>query len=360
MSQTSEIPRIYPQSPELPEWEHKIDLVRRTVAAGATPDELELFFHQARRAGLDPLAKQIYFVKRQGKGVVQVGIDGLRLIADRTGKYAGSDDSIYGANNERGYPSAATVTVYKMVSGKRCPFTATARWDEYFPGDAQGFQWKRMPYAMLGKCAEALALRKAFPADMSGLYVHEEMEQAGETQEPSHARESSLYTQPETPKIDIKADATAYLSSVLVMSADDIASFQSEIGSKWPEAALIAKQKGIETVDGLLDMNRPASEDSGEGKTAFGYVPMRWPMPKMFNEPATESQSKMSRSKARERMLDLDELDIVRRLVLAAYGLEDDGSKATMSLFIDWLMNSDDETLDRASAAAEQEPRPEL
>jgi hypothetical protein len=99
---------------------------------------------------------------------------------------------------------------------------------------------------------------------------------------------------------------------------------------------------------------------TGDGKEAFGYVPMRWPMPKMFNEPATESQSKMSRGKARERMLDPDELDTVRRLVLGAYGLEDDGSKATMSLFIDWLMNADDETLDRASAAAEGEPRPEL
>ena len=55
-----------------------------------------------------------------------------------------------------------------------------------------------------------------------------------------------------------------------------------------------------------------------------------------------------------------DAAERARRLVLEAYGLEDDRSKATMSLFIDWLMNADDETLDRASAAAESEPRPEL
>ena len=313
MSQTAEILRLPTTAPEAPEWESKIDLIRRTVAAGASTDELELFFHQARRAGLDPLAKQIYFVKRQGKGVVQVGIDGLRLIADRTGQYAGSDDAEFAGSTNSGYPAAAKVVVYKMVSGQRCPFGATARWDEYFPGDSQGFQWKRMPHAMLAKCAEALALRKAFPADMSGLYVHEEMEQAGDAPAPLAVAEPELRG-----------------------------------------AALVEAAREAFTDKG----NAPAS--AGDGKQAFGYVPMRWPLPKMFAEPATEAQGKMSRAKARERMLDLDELDVVRRLVLEAYGLEDDQSKAAMSLFIDWLMNADDEMLDRASAAAEAQPRPEL
>ncbi len=322
MSQTAEMLRLAPALPEVPEWESKIDLIRRTVAAGATADELELFFHQARRAGLDPLAKQIYFVKRQGKGVIQVGIDGLRLIADRTGQYAGSEDAEFVGQTERGFPSAAKVVVYKMVGGQRCPFGATARWDEYFPGDQQGFQWKRMPHAMLAKCAEALALRKAFPADMSGLYVHEEMEQAGSTEAPSlHLAEATSL--PQAPEPDLQGQA-------LVVAAKEAFTDKGNVPT------------------------------SGDGKQAFGYVPMRWPVPKMFSEPATESQTKMSRGKARERMLDLDELDVVRRLVLEAYGLEDDRSKATMSLFIDWLMNADDDALDRASAAAEAEPHPEL
>lgn len=332
MSQTAEILRLTPATPDVPEWESKIDLIRRTVAAGATADELELFFHQARRAGLDPLAKQIYFVKRQGKGVIQVGIDGLRLIADRTGQYAGSDDAEFAGQTERGFPAAAKVVVYKMVGGQRCPFGATARWDEYFPGDQQGFQWKRMPHAMLAKCAEALALRKAFPADMSGLYVHEEMEQAGS----SETAPLGLAEAPSAPTPVVTAPVSA-------------APIEPDLQGQ----ALVQAAKEAFTDKG----NVPTT---GDGKQAFGYVPMRWPVPKMFGEPATESQTKMSRGKARERMLDLDELDIVRRLVLEAYGLEDDRSKATMSLFIDWLMNADDETLDRASAAAEAEPRPEL
>lgn len=93
---------------------------------------------------------------------------------------------------------------------------------------------------------------------------------------------------------------------------------------------------------------------------AFGYVPVRWPVAKMFGEPATESQTKMSRAKAREKRIDEKDVDGIRRLVLQAYRVEDDGNKASMSLFIDWLMNADDETLDRASAAAEAEPRAEL
>ena len=304
MSQTAEILRAAP-TPELLEWESKIDLIRRTVAAGASADELELFFHQARRAGLDPLAKQIYFVKRQGKGVVQVGIDGLRLIADRTGQYAGSDDAEFVGNTPSGYPATARVTVYKLVQGHRCAFSATARWDEYYPGDSQGFQWKRMPHAMLAKCSEALALRKAFPADMSGLYVHEEMEQAGR---------------------------------------NEIAVAKIE-----PEPR---GQTLVEEAKDAFD-DKPLPSQGADGKQAFGYVPMRWPVAKMFTEPATESQQKMARGKARERLIDLDELDTVRRLVLDSYGMEDDGCKATMSLFIDWLMNADDETLDRAAAAAE-------
>jgi phage recombination protein Bet len=161
------------------DWESKLELVKRTVANGASDDELELFLYHAKRAGLDPLAKQIYFVKRKGRGTIQAGIDGLRLVADRTGLYAGNDDAVFDGETECGWPARATVTVYKMVHGQRCAFSATARWNEYYPGDELGFQWRKMPHVMLAKCAEALALRKAFPMEMSGLYVHEEMEQAG-------------------------------------------------------------------------------------------------------------------------------------------------------------------------------------
>jgi phage recombination protein Bet len=173
--------------------QEKLDLVKRSYAKNADNDQLALFLYQADRTGLDPLAKQIHCILRWNSKdqrydmSIQTAIDGYRLIADRTGKYAGSDDYLFNEGitqyrhlrSGEKFPVTASVTVHKIVGGQRVPFTATAAWDAYYPGDKQGFMWRKMPHLMLGKCAEALALRKAFPAELSGIYVQEEMEQAG-------------------------------------------------------------------------------------------------------------------------------------------------------------------------------------
>ena len=161
----------------------QIDLIKQTVAKGATDLELKLFLHQCQRTGLDPLSRQIHFIKRwnaklsKDEGAIQTGIDGYRVVADRTGQYAGSDDAAFCPGEK--YPESASVTVWKLVGGQRCGFTATARWSEYYPGDDnKGFFWRKMPHGQLAKCAEALALRKAFPQQLSGIYTNEEMDQA--------------------------------------------------------------------------------------------------------------------------------------------------------------------------------------
>lgn len=159
----------------------QIELVKRTVAVGASDDELALFLYTAQRSGLDPLTKQVYCIKRGGKMSIQTGIDGYRAIAERSGTLAGIDDVVYDALSGATRPMKATVTVWRIVAGQRVSFTSSARWEEYvqcdYGGNPQGL-WKKMPFLMLGKCAEALALRKAFPHDLSGLYTHEEMMQA--------------------------------------------------------------------------------------------------------------------------------------------------------------------------------------
>ncbi len=156
----------------------QITLIRRTVANKANDDEFAIFLARCERTGLDPLNNQIHSVSRGGRQTIQTGIDGYRLIADRTGNYAGSDDAVFETDEEGDHPIIATVTVWKLVAGQRCAFTASARWREYAPAGEQAFMWAKMPFLMLQKCAEAQALRKAFPQDLSGIYTDEEMHQA--------------------------------------------------------------------------------------------------------------------------------------------------------------------------------------
>lgn len=176
--------------------QEQVDLIKRTICKGTTDDEFKVFLYAAKRTGLDPFARQIYAVKRwdskEKKEVmsIQTGIDGYRLIADRTGLYAGSEEEppqecdsaeCKDCDSIGDHPRSITVTVYKLVGGQKVGFAATARWREYCQRSKEGavsFMWGKMPYLMLSKCAEALALRKAFPAELSGIYTHEEMGQA--------------------------------------------------------------------------------------------------------------------------------------------------------------------------------------
>jgi phage recombination protein Bet len=152
----------------------KIELIKQTVARGTTDTELQLFLHSCQRTGLDPLAKQIYAIKRGSIMTIQTGIDGFRLTAERTGKYApGREPKI---EEKDGRIVSATAYVQKFSNGVWHEVAATAYFDEYRQDSSP--MWKKMPRAMLSKCAEALALRKAFPADLSGLYTTDEMMQA--------------------------------------------------------------------------------------------------------------------------------------------------------------------------------------
>jgi phage recombination protein Bet len=169
-------------------------LLRDTMARGCTDMEFALFIELAKRKRLSPFDGQIRPVKRWNSDlgreamVIQVGIDGYRATASRTGELAGIDDAVFDSEGDA-HPKWAKVTVYRWSHGEKIPYTATARYSEYVQtknikqggqvvGKEPNAMWTRMPYLMLAKCAEALALRKAFPDELAGLYTDEEMGQA--------------------------------------------------------------------------------------------------------------------------------------------------------------------------------------
>ena len=159
----------------------QLDLVRRTVAAGATEAELKLYLYDCQRQGVHPLDRLLHFTKRGGKYTPVTSIDLMRIRAAETNEYAGSADAVFDDDEQ---PKRAMVTVYRLVQGQSCAFSATARWKEYCPPSGQDHMWRKMPATMLAKCAEALALRKGFPRQLAGLYAREELDQANGTGKP--------------------------------------------------------------------------------------------------------------------------------------------------------------------------------
>jgi len=175
------------------------NIIKQVLCPEINDAQLAMFAQVCRRTGLDPFAKQIYVTLRNTnegtkerprwvkKMTIQTGIDGFRLIAERTGKYAGQgsfewcgDDGVWKdiwLSDKP--PAAARATIYR--SDWERPIVRIARWKAYTQNNSM---WSKMDAEQLAKCAEALCLRAAFPQDLSGLYTEDEMMQA----EPVQAR----------------------------------------------------------------------------------------------------------------------------------------------------------------------------
>jgi phage recombination protein Bet len=218
----------------------QMNVLRNVLCKDANDNELMFFAQVCQSKSLDPFGQQIFLVKRKGRDgkpdslTVQTGIDGFRAVAARSGEYAGNDEPVFKYEEGRAHPTEAQVTVWRLIQGQRVPFSATARWAEFFPGEVQGFMWKSKPHVMLGKCAEAQALRKGFPNECGGLYEKAEMERADDYQEapasPLRAKNASdlgkrlLAEKPPTPQRDMERLKKMLLAfEELGITGDDIA-----------------------------------------------------------------------------------------------------------------------------------------
>lgn len=168
----------------------QVDLIKRIVAPGSSHDELAIFLHACEVTGLDPLTRQIYALKRRVKDEggnwveklsIQTGIDGYRLIADRTGRYAPGPEPKFSYDSEGNLVSATAFVRKQTADGTWHTVAAAAYYAEYVVTNRDGQpskMWLDRPHIMLAKCAEALALRRAFPAELSSVYTREEIQQA--------------------------------------------------------------------------------------------------------------------------------------------------------------------------------------
>ncbi len=278
----------------------QLELIKGTYCKGLSEPEFALAVQHSKATGLSLLTKQLYAMVHNAKDPQKrsltfvTSIDGYRSIAAKTGQHAGTDDAEFAFNDQKEI-IAATVTVYRMVGGQRCPYTATARWSEYYPENYAKF-WDRMPYTMLAKVAEALALRKAFPMELGGYYTSDEMAQAQDDAAPLPVKPAqTVQTAPYKPLIGTnkatpvqpkKAPIIEALSpaaeinrkrDIAAIQAPDFATFEAggvdaaqseeyvcQFG-KWKGStiAAIIEEHGIESLDDYVQFitNRATAEN---------------------------------------------------------------------------------------------------
>ena len=189
---------IAPIGTDLTQYEWKpeeMKLLKNTVARGQdlSDSEFLLLGYVSKLSGLDPFLKQIYPVKFYSKTAnakiltFLTSIEGYRLIAERTNRYAGRDEYMFDEGlslyqmleAKRQTPHTATATVYKIMNKERYPTCHSVRWTEFYPSDEhKQWMWNKMKFNQIGKCAEAGALRAAFPNNFKGIYVDVEFDQS--------------------------------------------------------------------------------------------------------------------------------------------------------------------------------------
>lgn len=187
--------------------ENTFRVLQETLYPGSTDQEVAMILGYCKARKIDPILKPVYLVPmsvktdkkdKEGKfiyerkNVIMPGIGLYRIDASRSGLYAGVNEPEFGEEITKQFgdkvkrsitfPKWCKITVKKILSdGSIAEFTAKEFWLENYASkskfdDTPNDMWEKRAYGQLAKCAEAQALRKAFPDVVGNEYTKEEME----------------------------------------------------------------------------------------------------------------------------------------------------------------------------------------
>lgn len=215
--------------------------LRNEVCPDFSDPQVDYFLRVCHAKNIDPFSGLLYAQKRRntktGKDKIGVSptIDGSRAAASRTGFYAGSDEPIFDAETEKN-PKWCKVTVYRMVKGEKCAYTAKCRWEEFKPSPPNDFQWNSKPYHMLAKVTEMQALRKAFPELVSGAGEDDYEEETEQTEQlPKKDPTISIEWQKAVQAFFSLKKTEADLLDYLKVAKEDVTSDHIEMLRSWYE-----------------------------------------------------------------------------------------------------------------------------
>lgn len=171
--------------------------LQNSVFPGAKDESILLAVDYCKARKLDILKKPCHIVPMQvtlsgqrdnngndrkiWRDVIMPGIYEQRITAFRTGQMAGQDEPVFGntvAFKGIEAPEWCRVTVYRFINGERCAFSHTEYFSEACATTRDGSlnsMWRKRPRGQLAKCAEAGALRKAFPDELGGVITADEV-----------------------------------------------------------------------------------------------------------------------------------------------------------------------------------------
>lgn len=264
--------------------ERKIDVaiwstLQNSIFPGAREESIFLAIDYCKARKMDILKKPCHIVPMKVKDartgseswrdVIMPGIYEQRITAFRTGQMAGQDEPVFGETiTHKGVqaPEWCKVTVYRFINGERCAFSHT----EYFSEacattkeDKINSMWRKRPRGQLAKCAEAGALRKAFPDELGGVITADEMIE--EPVEVARAEQQNA-TIIETQSVElISPDQLEEMKKLIEVTQSDVNGVLAACGAQSLEK--IPKKHAERVLQKLQDkLNRQQIKDDGLGE----------------------------------------------------------------------------------------------